>query len=431
MEVPAMLSPQLGHPTSSGADITMSDSSKSGNHGFSEHLEKNVDRLNTGRTETSSESGEKPGKLGKPKVLANGENEQKVTTTADAVNTEEVESEQILAFDDGLPKGLEYQLDQISSHSAAIGVISNKRNAGVDVSKVAASGNELPQAADLGAISNDVQVVNSDLSNKTIVFDPLSQAKESSVQIAALTAGHLTSEKVRFNGKSSTSEFFNSTPAVLSLEKSQSTEALGIPLGRVQKTMPDTNSIVALTKEVSAVNVAKGTDSSLSNIAVLMTGAGQIQQPSTDRASLQLDTPMSNPKWGENFSQRVQWVVNQSMSGAQIRLNPQHMGPVEVRIHMQNDQTTVSFTAQHGATREAIDAALPRLREMLNEQNVNVVDIDVSQHSFAEQRDQASKNQEGEQGQVNEFAQEQEGALFDGSDNQLLRKYDGLFSEFA
>lgn len=431
MEVPAMLSPQLGHPTSSGADITMSDSSKSGNHGFSEHLEKNVDRLNTGRTETSSESGEKPGKLGKPKVLANGENEQKVTTTADAVNTEEVESEQILAFDDGLPKGLEYQLDQIPSHSAAIGVISNKRNAGVDVSKVAASGNELPQAADLGAISNDVQVVNSDLSNKTIVFDPLSQAKESSVQIAALTAGHLTSEKVRFNGKSSTSEFFNSTPAVLSLEKSQSTEALGIPLGRVQKTMPDTNSIVALTKEVSAVNVAKGTDSSLSNIAVLMTGAGQIQQPSTDRASLQLDTPMSNPKWGENFSQRVQWVVNQSMSGAQIRLNPQHMGPVEVRIHMQNDQTTVSFTAQHGATREAIDAALPRLREMLNEQNVNVVDIDVSQHSFAEQRDQASKNQEGEQGQVNEFAQEQEGALFDGSDNQLLRKYDGLFSEFA
>ena len=431
MEVPAMLSPQLGHPTSSGADITMSDSSKSGNHGFSEHLEKNVDRLNTGRTETSSESGEKPGKLGKPKVLANGENEQRVTTTADAVNTEEVESEQILAFDDGLPKGLEYQLDQIPSHSAAIGVISNKRNAGVDVSKVAASGNELPQAADLGAISNDVQVVNSDLSNKTIVFDPLSQAKESSVQIAALTAGHLTSEKVRFNGKSSTSEFFNSTPAVLSLEKSQSTEALGIPLGRVQKTMPDTNSIVALTKEVSAVNVAKGTDSSLSNIAVLMTGAGQIQQPSTDRASLQLDTPMSNPKWGENFSQRVQWVVNQSMSGAQIRLNPQHMGPVEVRIHMQNDQTTVSFTAQHGATREAIDAALPRLREMLNEQNVNVVDIDVSQHSFAEQRDQASKNQEGEQGQVNEFAQEQEGALFDGSDNQLLRKYDGLFSEFA
>jgi flagellar hook-length control protein FliK len=431
MEVPAMLSPQLGHPTSSGADITMSDSSKSGNHGFSEHLEKNVDRLNTGRTETSSVSGEKPGKLGKPKVLANGENEQKVTTTADAVNTEEVESEQILAFDDGLPKGLEHQLDQIPSYSAAIGVISNKRNAGVDVSKVAASGNELPQAADLGAIFNDGQVGNSDLSNKAIVFDPLSQAKESSVQIAALTAGHLTSEKVRFNGKSSTSEFFNSTPAVLSLDKSQHTEVLGIHLGRVQKTMPDTNSIDALTKEVSAVNVAKGPDSSLSNMAVLMTGAGQIQQPSTDRASLQLDTPISNPKWAENFSQRVQWVVNQSMSGAQIRLNPQHMGPVEVRIHMQNDQATVSFTAQHGATREAIDAALPRLREMLSEQNVNVVDIDVSQHSFAEQRDQASKNQEGEQGQVNEFAQEDEGALFDGSDNQLGRKYNGLFSEFA
>ncbi len=81
---------------------------------------------------------------------------------------------------------------------------------------------------------------------------------------------------------------------------------------------------------------------------------------------------------GDSFNQRIHWLVNQSVSGAEIRLNPQHMGPVEVRIQMQNDQATVSFTAQHAATKEAIDAALPRLREMLNEQNVNVVEMDVS-----------------------------------------------------
>lgn len=111
-----------------------------------------------------------------------------------------------------------------------------------------------------------------------------------------------------------------------------------------------------------------------------------------EKPMLSLETPMSHSRWGQDFNQRVQWVVKQSMSGAQIRLNPQHMGPVEVRVQVNNDQTTISFTAQHGATREAIDAALPRLRDMLSQQDVNVVDVNVSQHSFAEQREQQAAN---------------------------------------
>ncbi len=111
-----------------------------------------------------------------------------------------------------------------------------------------------------------------------------------------------------------------------------------------------------------------------------------------EKPMLSLETPMSHSRWGQDFNQRVQWVIKQSMSGAQIRLNPQHMGPVEVRVQVNNDQTTISFTAQHGATREAIDAALPRLRDMLSQQDVNVVDVNVSQHSFAEQREQQAAN---------------------------------------
>ena len=110
---------------------------------------------------------------------------------------------------------------------------------------------------------------------------------------------------------------------------------------------------------------------------------------------------------------------------------PQHMGPIEVRVQMQNDQAMVSFTAQHGATREAIEAALPRLRDMLNEQNVNVVDIDVSQHSFSDQREQASKSQEGGMAQSDEFNRDTGESMFDSQDAEQVRRYTGLFSDFA
>ena len=107
------------------------------------------------------------------------------------------------------------------------------------------------------------------------------------------------------------------------------------------------------------------------------------------------------------------------------------MGPIEVRIQMQNDQAVVSFTAQHGATREAIDAALPRLREMLSEQNVNVVDIDVSQHSFAEQRDHQMSNNGDDKDHLSNTDQESEDSVFDQQDNEQQRQYSGLFSDFA
>jgi len=160
-----------------------------------------------------------------------------------------------------------------------------------------------------------------------------------------------------------------------------------------------------------------------------VTSAQPLSAGGTEKPMLSLDTPMGQPRWGQDFSQRVQWMVNQSVSGAQIRLNPQNMGPVEVRIQMQNDQLSIAFTAQNGVTREAIDAALPRLREMLSEQNVNVVDVDVSQHSFAEQRERQASTNEGHSEAVD--AGEDEGSIFDQADSDQQRTYDGLFSGVA
>ena len=148
-----------------------------------------------------------------------------------------------------------------------------------------------------------------------------------------------------------------------------------------------------------------------------------------EKPMLSLETPMSHSRWGQDFNQRVQWVVKQSMSGAQIRLNPQHMGPVEVRVQVNNDQTTISFTAQHGATREAIDAALPRLRDMLSQQDVNVVDVNVSQHSFAEQREQQAAN--GDANSEGIMTDEETAESLFEQEGQTKPVYNGLFSGIA
>lgn len=108
-----------------------------------------------------------------------------------------------------------------------------------------------------------------------------------------------------------------------------------------------------------------------------------------------LETPFRQPGWDQALSERVMWVANQRFQGAEIKLNPPQLGPIEVRVQLQHEQAHISFTAQHASVREALEAALPRLREMLNANGFNLVDVNVSQHSFAEQQRQAQTGNHG------------------------------------
>jgi flagellar hook-length control protein FliK len=81
-------------------------------------------------------------------------------------------------------------------------------------------------------------------------------------------------------------------------------------------------------------------------------------------------------------------MVQQNISSAEIRLNPANLGPIEVRIDMTDDKVNVSLTSSHAVVREAMELALPKLREMFDANGLNLAGTDISQHSFAEQREQ-------------------------------------------
>ncbi len=107
-----------------------------------------------------------------------------------------------------------------------------------------------------------------------------------------------------------------------------------------------------------------------------------------------ISVPIDQPGWDQALGQRIQWLISthnlgagQVSHAAQLQLNPPDLGPLEVRITVQHDQTSVAFSSQHGPVREALESALPRLREILGEQGLNLVDVSVSQHSFMDRRD--------------------------------------------
>jgi flagellar hook-length control protein FliK len=110
------------------------------------------------------------------------------------------------------------------------------------------------------------------------------------------------------------------------------------------------------------------------------TGAGKIP----DSAPI----PIQQRGFEQALGDRVVWLANNKIQSAEIQVNPPDLGPIEVRIQVNNDQASVSFGAAQPATREALESALPRLREMLSQQGLNLADANVSQHSSMQGRDE-------------------------------------------
>ena len=100
--------------------------------------------------------------------------------------------------------------------------------------------------------------------------------------------------------------------------------------------------------------------------------------------------------WGGAVGEKVVWMAGQGHQVAELHLNPPNLGPLEVRLTIGNDQASALFVSHHSAVREAIETALPRLREMLADNGIMLGNVTVGSESFGQQ--QASGQGNGKEG---------------------------------
>ena len=137
-----------------------------------------------------------------------------------------------------------------------------------------------------------------------------------------------------------------------------------------------------------------------------------------------IEVPVPDARWGESFGQRVLWSTNQGFTSAELHLSPPDLGPVSVRIQVDQGQASIGFVAPHAATREAIEAALPRLREMFAAQGMVLADASVSQQGPSPDRQPAADGWNG--GRRDETGEPDQAALRPLSPQRL-----GMLDVFA
>lgn len=102
---------------------------------------------------------------------------------------------------------------------------------------------------------------------------------------------------------------------------------------------------------------------------------------------------VTDPAWKDGLADKVVWMLGRNQMSAELRLNPANLGPMEIKLSMDQDQASISFLTQHAAVKEAIDQAIPRLREMLDQQNIDLMDVNVdTREGSQETAEQTAQN---------------------------------------
>lgn len=148
--------------------------------------------------------------------------------------------------------------------------------------------------------------------------------------------------------------------------------------------------------EIKQLVSADGTPSVQANALTAMTGHATAYSAAAETASaqeLKIIPQVGATGWDGAVAQKVVWLAGERRQVAELHLNPPHLGPLEVRVSVAQDQSTIAnaqFSSPHAAVREAIEAAMPRLREILAESGITLGNTTVGNESFRQQQQQQS-----------------------------------------
>lgn len=137
---------------------------------------------------------------------------------------------------------------------------------------------------------------------------------------------------------------------------------------------------------------------------------------------LDIQPALQTTAWNRVMSGRVVWMAREGIQQAELKLNPANLGPVEVRLNMNNDQTSVTFIANHAATRDALEQALPRLRESFSENGMELTDAEVTQHSSEEEHQDDTAEADDSTAQNGQASLDSE--EFSGEEKQEVKGHD-------
>ena len=98
--------------------------------------------------------------------------------------------------------------------------------------------------------------------------------------------------------------------------------------------------------------------------------------PNLTNPSLQF----GDPNFQRQLNDHLLVMAGQGVHKAQLSLNPQELGPLDIRLAVNNDEVSVQLASTNAMVREALEQAMPRLKELFDNAGLKLVEQQVAHH---------------------------------------------------
>jgi len=202
---------------------------------------------------------------------------------------------------------------------------------------------------------------------------------ETNPNTSALLTGRTSRESIAFTGQSVASSGTVNEPAAR-INAAAPDVAVNTANATLVASHEDSDA-----RTVPTGNTANAGDISMLNPPRLPTQAGMALSQFT------IPSGAGQRAWAEEVGNRVMWMLGRAQSRAELILTPPLLGKVEVSIHLNGDQGTAQFLASSQSAREALEQAMPRLRELLAQAGISLGEASVDTSAEERTRENAQR----------------------------------------
>jgi flagellar hook-length control protein FliK len=105
-------------------------------------------------------------------------------------------------------------------------------------------------------------------------------------------------------------------------------------------------------------------------LAQMQPAALQAAQAAVGAAGDHIPARVGSSGWDQQVGQKIVWMAADGEQSAELTLNPPDLGPLQVVLNVGNDGASIAFSSNQLEVRQALENALPRLREMMSESGI-------------------------------------------------------------
>ncbi len=145
----------------------------------------------------------------------------------------------------------------------------------------------------------------------------------------------------------------------------------------------------------------------------------------------EINIPLGHAAWEQSLARQLLQAGQGQLRQLHIKLNPSNLGSLDIKLQVDGDATNIAFSSQHAVVREAVEASLPRLREMLSGSGINLGNLDVGGQDTAGGQQGDARSGGLSPGNLFAGGEDEQGGVMDNGrqsrkgkeDNQLLDYY--------